>query len=127
MRVNFRRVFSCRTIARRTAILALVVCGWLTLLSAETKTSAGEDIYKSHCVVCHGADGTGKTTLGQQLKASDLHGKEVQSLTDAQLKQVISEGKNNMPAFRGQVTEAEIDGLVKYIRTFGTAKNKTKK
>jgi len=125
--VNFRRVFSCRTIARRTAILALVVCGWLTLLSAETKTSAGEDIYKSHCVVCHGADGTGKTTLGQQLKASDLHGKEVQSLTDAQLKQVISEGKNNMPAFRGQVTEAEIDDLVKYIRTFGTAKNKTKK
>ena len=125
--MNFRRVFSCRTIARRTAILALVVCGWLTLLSAETKTSAGEDIYKSHCVVCHGADGTGKTTLGQQLKASDLHGKEVQSLTDAQLKQVISEGKNNMPAFRGQVTEAEIDDLVKYIRTFGTAKNKTKK
>ena len=125
--MNFRRVFSCRTITRRTAILALVVCGWLTLLSAETKTSAGEDIYKSHCVVCHGADGTGKTTLGQQLKASDLHGKEVQSLTDAQLKQVISEGKNNMPAFRGQVTEAEIDDLVKYIRTFGTAKNKTKK
>ena len=112
--------------ACRTAILALVVCGWLTLLSAETKTSPGEDIYKSHCVVCHGADGTGKTTLGQQLKSSDLHGKDVQSLTGAQLKQVISEGKNNMPAFKGQVTAAEIDDLVKYIRTFGSAKNKKK-
>lgn len=111
------KVFSCTT-----TVLVLVVCGSFTLLSAETKTSAGEDIYKSHCVVCHGADGTGKTTLGQQLKASDLHGKVVQSLTNAQLKKIISDGKNNMPAFSGQLTGAEIDDLVKYIRTFATAK-----
>jgi mono/diheme cytochrome c family protein len=108
--------------SRKTVLVLLVVCGSLTLLTAETKASSGEDTYKSHCVVCHGADGTGKTTLGQQLKASDLHGKDVQSLTDAQLKQVISDGKNNMPAFSGQVTAAEIDDLVKYIRTFGKVK-----
>ena len=124
--MKFRSVFSCRTISCRTAILVFVVGGSFALLSAETKASPGEDVFKSHCVVCHGADGAGKTTLGQQLKASDLHGKDVQSLTDAQLKQIISEGKNNMPAFKGQVTEAEIDDLVTYIRTFGTAQNKNK-
>ena len=57
------------------------------------------------------------------LKASDLHGADVQKLTDAELKQVISNGKNNMPAFAGQVTAAEIDDLVKYVRTFAKAKN----
>jgi mono/diheme cytochrome c family protein len=103
-------------------LMLLVMFGSSHLFSAETKAPPGEDTYKSHCVVCHGADGSGKTTLGQQLKASDLHGKDVQSMTDAQLKQVISDGKNNMPAFSGQVTAAEIDDLVKYIRTFGKAK-----
>jgi mono/diheme cytochrome c family protein len=99
-----------------------VVCGSLTLLSAEEKTSPGEDIFKSHCVVCHGTDGTGNTTLGKQLKASDLHGADVQKLSDAELKKIISDGKNNMPAFSGQVTAAEIDDLVKYIRIMGKAK-----
>jgi len=100
----------------------MIVCGSLTFLSAETKASPGEDTFKSHCVVCHGADGTGNTTLGKQLKASDLHGAAVQKMTDAELKKIISDGKNNMPAFSGQMTAAEIDDLVKYIRTFGKAK-----
>jgi len=112
--VKLRKLICCGTM--------LVGCGSLTLLSAETKASAGEDVYKSHCVVCHGADGTGNTTLGKQLKASDLHGEDVQKLTDAELKRVISEGKNNMPAFSGQLTAAEIDDLVKYVRTFARAK-----
>ena len=107
---------------RNAVLVLLVMFGCLPMLVAADKASPGGDTFKSHCVVCHGADGTGKTTLGQQLKASDLHGKDVQSLTDAQLKQVISAGKNNMPPFGDQVTAAEIDGLVKYIRTFGKAK-----
>jgi mono/diheme cytochrome c family protein len=106
----------------QAVLVLLIVGGSLTLLTAETKSSPGEDTYKSHCVVCHGADGSGKTTLGQQLKASDLHGDDVQKLTDAQLKQVISDGKNNMPAFSGQLTASEIDALVVYVRTFGKAK-----
>jgi mono/diheme cytochrome c family protein len=107
----------------RIAVMVLtMVCGALTLLSAEEKTSPGEDAFKSHCVVCHGADGTGTTTLGKQLKASDLHSAEVQKLSDAELKTIISDGKNNMPAFSGQVTAAEIDDLVKYVRTFKKAK-----
>jgi mono/diheme cytochrome c family protein len=107
---------------RNAVMVLLMLCGSLTLLSAEAKTSPGEEVFKSHCVVCHGADGTGNTTLGKQLKASDLHSAEVQKLSDAELKKIISDGKNNMPAFSDQVTAAEIDDLVKYIRTFGKAK-----
>jgi mono/diheme cytochrome c family protein len=117
--VKFKKAFSCRM-----AIQVLLVCfGSVTLLSAETgsKTAAGEAVYKSHCVVCHGVDGLGKTTLGTQLKASDLHGKDVQKLTDAQLKEVITNGKNNMPPFSDQLTGAEINDLIKYVRTFGKA------
>jgi mono/diheme cytochrome c family protein len=116
-------VKSTNAVWGRNAVLVLLVgFGSLPMMSAADKSSPGEDTFKSHCVVCHGADGAGKTTLGQQLKAADLHGKEVQSQTDAQLKKIISDGNNNMPAFSEQVTAAEIDGLVKYVRTFGKAK-----
>ncbi len=117
--MKFENVFSYR----KALLVLLAVCGSFTLLSAETasKTAAGEAVYKSHCVLCHGVDGMGKTTLGLQLKAFDLHGKDVQKLTDAQLKQVISEGKDNMPPFSEQLTGAEIDDLIKYVRTFGKA------
>jgi cytochrome c len=32
--------------------------------------SPGETIFKSKCVLCHGADGTGKTPLVKQLQAA---------------------------------------------------------
>ncbi len=118
--MKFKNGFSCR----KAVLLMVVLCGSITLLSAETnsKTAAGEAVYKSHCVLCHGVDGMGKTTLGLQLKAFDLHSKDVQKLTDAQLKEVISNGKNNMPPFSEQLTGAEIDDLIKYVRVFGKAK-----
>ncbi|MGA9040804.1 MAG: cytochrome c [Terriglobales bacterium] len=117
--MTVKNLLSCR----KAVLVLLVVCGSMTWLSAETnsKPSAGETVFKSHCIVCHGADGMGKTTLGTQLKASDLHGKDVQKLTDAQLKEVITNGKNNMPPFSDQLTGAEINDLLKYVRTFGKA------
>ncbi len=120
MRVNLRNVFSCRN-----AVLGVLVsCGSFTLLSAQanSKNSTGEAVFKSHCVVCHGADGYAKTTLGQQMKASDLHLKDVQKLTDSELTKTISDGKNNMPPFGGQLTGAEIDQVVHYLRTFAKTK-----
>ena len=86
--------------------------------------SAGETVFKSKCVLCHGSDGTGNTPLGKQLQAANLRSKDVQSKTNAELHKVIHDGQTNMPAFAEQLTDAQIDQVIKYVRTLckGTKK-----
>ena len=64
----------------------------------------------------HGADGGGKTPLGKQLQAADLRSKDVQKLGDAELHKIIHDGRANMPAFADQLSESEIDQVLKHIR-----------
>lgn len=98
-------------------LLLFVTC--CSLLSQESKSQGGSAIFKTKCVVCHGADGTGKTPLGKQLQAADLHSKEVQKLSDAELHKIVHDGQANMPAFADQLSDEEISQVVKYIRQFG--------
>ena len=94
----------------------------LSFAAPDPKAAAGENVFKSHCILCHGADATGNTTLGKQLKARNLHSAIVQKKTDAELKHVITKGEGNMPTFSAQLSSAQIDELVAYIRQLGKAK-----
>jgi mono/diheme cytochrome c family protein len=76
------------------------------------------NIYKTKCAMCHGADGKGMTPVGKSMKLKDLASDDVQKLSDQQILTIISNGKDKMPAFKGKLTPAEIDGQVKVIRTF---------
>ena len=70
------------------------------------------DIYKAKCAGCHGADGS-KAMMG----AKPLNGADVQAMSDADLSASITNGKGKMPAYKGKLTDAQISGLVKYVRT----------
>jgi cytochrome c6 len=72
-------------------------------------------LFKSKCAGCHAADGTG-SAMGKKLGAHDFTTAEVQGMSDAQLTDVITNGKNKMPKY-GSLTPEEIKGLVAYIRT----------
>jgi len=78
--------------------------------------------FKSKCAMCHGADGSGKTTMGEKLNIRDLHSADVQKQSDADLSQIITKGKNKMPAYDGKLTKEQIDGLVAFVRSLGKAK-----
>jgi len=67
--------------------------------------------------MCHGPDGKGETALGKNLHAKDLTSDEVRKKSDAELSTIIVKGKENMPGFEGRLTQAQINGLVKYIRS----------
>jgi cytochrome c6 len=109
--------------AIRLLLVLLLGCMFATLGWGESKSSPGQGIFKAKCMLCHGADGHGKTTLGQQLKAQDLSSPQVQSQKDAELKQVISHGQGNMPPFEEQLSAAQLDQVVGYIRSeFGKKK-----
>lgn len=86
--------------------------------------SPGETIFKSKCVLCHGADGTGNTPLGKQLQAADLHSPDVQKRTNAELHKIVHDGQTNMPAFADQLSDEEITQVIKYVRTFGKSGKK---
>lgn len=105
------------------AVMALALMASAT--RAKAKGAADEDLgaktFKSTCEMCHGQDGTG-TPTGKALKAPDLHSDVVQKLTDAQIAEQISNGKNNMPPFKNTLTKDQIQALVKYVRTFGKKK-----
>lgn len=84
--------------------------------AAGEDTAAGATVYKSKCATCHGPDGAG-TAVGKSLKVADLRSPEVQSKSDAELTQSVSDGKGNMPGFKGNITDDEIHAALKYVRT----------
>jgi mono/diheme cytochrome c family protein len=94
------------------SLLALTVSGSLRAQDAPA-------LYKSKCAACHGADGSGNTTMGKSLGAKDLGSAEVQKQTDAQLTDIVTNGMagGKMPAYKGKLTDDDIKGLVGYLRT----------
>jgi cytochrome c6 len=82
-------------------------------LSAHAQDAA--TIFKSKCVGCHAADGTG-SAMGKKMGAHDFTTADVQGMTDAQLTDIITNGKNKMPKYASLKPE-DIKGLVAYIRT----------
>ena len=104
--------------------------GWLviftfvvasSLIAQQAAKSPGASIFHSKCVLCHGADGSGKTQLGKQLQAADLRSKDVQKQSDAALHKIIHDGQANMPAFADQLSDTEIDQVLKHVRALGKA------
>ncbi len=77
---------------------------------------ASVKLYASKCAMCHGADGKGETPLGKANKIRDLASAEVQKQSDEDLTEVITKGKNKMPAQGKILKPDEIKGLVAYIR-----------
>ncbi len=75
-----------------------------------------ESLYKSKCQACHGADGKG-SAAGLKLGAKDFHSPEVSRQSDAELMDTTRKGKGKMPAYAGKLTDDQIKGLIKFIRT----------
>lgn len=99
-----------------TRILLLCLATGISL-SAAAQDNSGADTFKNKCELCHGADGLSQTPAGKAFKAASLKDPAVVKLTDAELHAVIKNGKNQMPAFKSQLTDDQIDAVVKYVRS----------
>jgi mono/diheme cytochrome c family protein len=84
--------------------------------------ASGEALFKKQCVMCHGADGAGNTGMGKTLKLRDLRSDEVQSMTDAQLSDVIAKGKGKMPGYEKNLGADGIQAVVGYLRELAKTK-----
>jgi cytochrome c6 len=95
--------------------IAPVLAVVLTLPLSARAQSASETLYKSKCAACHGADGTG-SPMGKKMGAHDFTTADVQKMSDAELTDTITNGKNKMPKY-GSLKPEDIKGLVAFIRT----------
>jgi len=75
-------------------------------------------IWPKKCAKCHGKDGKGKVE-----GVPDLTSSEVKNTGANKLKSIIENGKKgktdddeDMPSFKGKLTDEEIDAAVKYVK-----------
>ena len=73
------------------------------------KTNGAEVYATANCVTCHGADGA--------LGMSGAKNLAVTTLSDAELENVIANGKGAMPVYKEKLKPEQIKALVAHIRT----------
>ena len=100
-------------------LMCIAILGVSSFLRAQNDA---EKIYKTNCVLCHAADGSGNSPSGKALGAEDLRSEVVQKKTDAELAEAIAQGKGKMPAFGKKLKPEDITKLVAYIRALPKSK-----
>ncbi len=72
----------------------------------------GRRIYRGNCAACHGLTGQGR------IGPPHNHTGNTWEHADGELMSIVLEGRNRrMPAFQEQLTEAEIEAVLTYIKT----------
>jgi cytochrome c6 len=108
---NSIRTLCCGTLF---AVSAFFISQGTVLAAPQDQT--GQTLFKSNCATCHSQNGI-PTAVGKSLNAPDLGSAPVQNQTNAQLQQIISNGKGNMPAFKDKLSTAEVDSLAAFVLT----------
>jgi mono/diheme cytochrome c family protein len=103
------------TVLRMVPVTLLTLAGLFLPTCLQAQSDAAK-VYKTNCVLCHSADGSGSSGTGKALKAKDLRSDEVQKQSDEALAEVITKGRAKMPAFGSKLSPDVIKSLVAYIR-----------
>jgi mono/diheme cytochrome c family protein len=83
------------------------------IVIAESK-SYEASLYRQNCAICHGTEAYGKEIDGKFVPSLRFGGIEKKS--EQEIYDQIAHGKLPMPAFKNQLTEDEIQKMVKFIR-----------
>jgi len=119
-------IMLCEKIRRfevRVSTVLTALVGALLLLPVSTlRANSGADsaassaMFRTKCAMCHGQDGAG-SAVGKSMNVPDLRSPVVQKLPDAELAQIISNGKGGMPSFKNSLSDDQISALVTHIRS----------
>jgi mono/diheme cytochrome c family protein len=97
----------------RALTVATAVLGALSPVATASaqdaaKIEAGENVFNTNCSICHGDQlvSTGQTFDLRRLKENER----------ARFDNSVRNGKNQMPPWKGKLTDEEIDQLWHYIR-----------
>lgn len=89
----------------------------------EVSRKAGQDIFTSRCVLCHGKFGEGDGRMAKVIKNPPPADLTASRLPDDYLKQIISKGgasvsrSPQMPPWGDQLSAVEIESLILYLKS----------
>jgi mono/diheme cytochrome c family protein len=91
---------------------------------SEESIAQGSAIYKRNCRSCHGRNGDGQGVEAAELStpATDFTNPSFIDQTDGSMYWKISEGRNDMEAFKNVIEEDEVWNVVIYIKTLAEVK-----
>jgi mono/diheme cytochrome c family protein len=97
-------------------ILALTISYGTPSMAADAE--AGKAAYMKKCASCHGQAGEGKDAIAKSMKVELRHlgSKEVQALSDADLKKISMQGTGKMKPVK-DLDDATAGNIVAYLRT----------
>jgi mono/diheme cytochrome c family protein len=79
------------------------------------QTAGTKDIYARNCARCHGLDGRGQTEQGRKYDVPNLVG-EAKGFSSAKISRIITNGKQDMPAFGKKLTKKQISALTSFVK-----------
>jgi mono/diheme cytochrome c family protein len=102
----------------RMILTALSLAGFSAVSSLAADAKAGQAVYNKSCKTCHGPDGTANPAIAKMMKVDmkNLGSADVQALSDADIKGIVTTGKSKMKPISG-VSGAALDNVVAYVRT----------
>ena len=72
-------------------------------------------LFRQNCAICHGPEAEGKTLFdGRQ--TPNLREGEFKYKSDSEIYRHIADGGNGMVPFRGQLTDREINLMVRFVQ-----------
>jgi mono/diheme cytochrome c family protein len=109
----------------KTTAKITAACVTLLLAAAVSSAAPVAENWENHCAKCHGADGKGQTKAGKKLNAKDYTDAKVQAemKDEDMLKSIVDGvfdkgGKEKMKSYKDELSTAESQELVAYIRKF---------
>ena len=105
-----------------STILLALFAGLTFFVASIVRANPGPDsaassaTFRTKCAMCHCQDGSG-SEVGKSMNVPDLRSPAVQKLPDAQLAQIISDGRGGMPSFKNSLSEDQVHSLVAHIRS----------
>ncbi|MBI4125157.1 MAG: cytochrome c [Deltaproteobacteria bacterium] len=87
---------------------------------------AGEKVYKTHCIVCHGEKGDGNGSVVPPFpRPPSLHSEKVRNWPDGRIFHVVTEGQNLMPSYASQINAEKRWAAIHYLRALQRAEGAT--
>jgi mono/diheme cytochrome c family protein len=93
----------------RIGILAGAALLGIAPARAQSAADAGRDVYAEHCAPCHGE------RLAATGAAPDL--KLLRADQQAHFDEIVRNGKGQMPAWEGMITDEDISRIWAYVRS----------
>ena len=118
--------------SRLILALAIVVVSALLLIGQTDAIALGRQVYAENCAACHGPNGEGgnpaaplsTNAQGKYPAPPHDHSGHTWHHADGLLKEIIRDGSfspdfvSEMPAFGEKLSEAQIDAVLAYIKTW---------